>query len=131
MTPEADAPERANDYCDRHLLEVKHDPGEADPDGRIKTADAEYASILIVEEMLRHPAFIERLGFDPATVMLTSARTRAMIALLPEFSPFCCTIGAAARERVLRRARHPPIEFEYERRADHARHGTTIPLHIH
>lgn len=108
--------ETADDYCDQHLVEIRHDQGEADPDGRIKTADTDYASILLVEELLHNPAFIESLGFDPHTVLLTRERTAQIVALLPSFSPICCHIGARARERVIRKSRHPPIEYELERR---------------
>lgn len=113
--------ERADDYCDEHLLEVRRDPGEADPDGRIKRADPEYASLLIVEEVLRSPEFIAHVGFDPHAVLLTPTRTRVIATALPDFGPFCCYLGKKARERVIRKARHPPIEFEMERRA-HAAH---------
>jgi hypothetical protein len=106
-----------DDYCDAHLLEVLHDPGEADVDGRIKTADRDYATVLLIEELLVHPSFIERFGVDPRRVILTSAEKHRLALVLPEFAPFCCTIGKQARERVLRKARHPPVEVELARRA--------------
>jgi hypothetical protein len=116
----------AADYCDAHFNEVRHDPGEADPDGRLKKADPGYASILMSEEILRSRAFIERVGFDPHEVILTTDRADAITDALPEFAPFCCTLGAIVRRRVLRRSRHPPIEYEYEQRAGH---GASYSLH--
>ena len=108
--------ECADDYCDAHLTELRRDSGEADPDGRVKKADQGFASLLLVEEVLRSPDFIECVGFDPHNVMLTPARMTLIKTALPSFAPFCCFLGAACRERVLRKSRHPPVELEYERR---------------